>query len=84
MPLGGNLMDEKVNWTLCGAVEKVPGKLSGQPVIRHSRVRPGDLVANRDQGAEWLAENYGLPIETVKAVLAFYDAHRKTRVPHPV
>jgi uncharacterized protein (DUF433 family) len=77
-------MDAKLNWSQCAAVERVQGKLSGQPVIRHSRVRPGDLVANREQGVDWLAENYGLPIETVKAVLAFYDTHKKTRVPHPV
>ena len=51
------------------------------PVIVRSRVRPGDLVANRDEGQAWLAENYSLPIETVKAVLAFYD-HVKGCVPH--
>jgi hypothetical protein len=49
--------------------------MAGQPVVRGSRVRPQDLVANRDQGAEWLARNHGLPIATVREVLAFH-AHR--------
>jgi uncharacterized protein (DUF433 family) len=66
-----------MDWSECPLVERVPGKLSGAPVIVHSRVRPHDLIANRAEGLEWLAENYDLPLETVKAVLAFYD--RKTR-----
>jgi hypothetical protein len=27
---------------------------------------------NREEGPEWLAENYGLPIETVRTRLSFY------------
>ena len=63
----------KSDWEGCALVETVPGKLSGEPVVRHSRVRPDDLVANRDQGEEWLAENHGLPVQTVREVLRFYD-----------
>lgn len=62
------------DWTKCELVETVPGKLSGQPVIRHSRVRPDDLVSNREQGDEWLAQNYGLPVRTVRQVLKFYES----------
>ena len=63
-------------------VERVPGKLSGVPVVVHSRVRPDDLVANREQGLAWLAQNYALPVETVRAVLAFYE--QRAREPHPI
>jgi uncharacterized protein (DUF433 family) len=62
-----------MNWTNCPLVETIPGKLSGAPVIVHSRVRPDDVIVNRDEGPEWLAENYALPIETVRALLAFYN-----------
>ena len=72
-----------MDWTGCPTVEVVPGKLSGAPVIVHSRVRPDDLIRNREEGPEWLAENYSLPIETVRAVLAFYE-RKKARDPHPV
>lgn len=61
------------DWSKCAFVETVRGKASGRPVIRHSRVRPDDLVENREQGPEWLAENYGLPVRTVRQVLAYYD-----------
>jgi uncharacterized protein (DUF433 family) len=66
-----------MDWSECPLVECVPGKVSGAPVIVHSRVRPHDLIANRAEGLEWLADNFALPLETVEAVLAFYD--RKTR-----
>ncbi len=58
-------------WTDCPLVETIPGKLSGAPVIVHSRVRPDDLIVNCAEGPEWLAENFALTIETVRALLAF-------------
>jgi uncharacterized protein (DUF433 family) len=59
------------------AVETVPGKLSGQPVIRHSRMRPDDLVANKGLGTEWLAEHHSLPGQVVRDVLSFYERHTR-------
>jgi len=61
-----------MNWTNCSLVETVPGKLSRAPVIVHSRVRPEELIINRDEGPDWLAENFELPVGTVRALLAFY------------
>jgi len=71
-----------MDWKDCPLVERVSGKLSGAPLIVHSRVRPDDLIANRDEGPVWLAENYSLPLETVKRVLAFHD-HIMSRAAHP-
>ena len=65
-----------MNWEECAVVETVPGRVSGAPVIKGSRVRPGDLIVNRGEGEVWLAENYELPIETVREVLRFYDRHK--------
>ena len=61
-----------LNWMSCPEIETVPGKMSGVAVLRHSRVRPGDLIVNMDEDAEWMAENFGLPLGQVLAVLAFY------------
>jgi uncharacterized protein (DUF433 family) len=66
----------RTNWKECAVVETVPGKVSGAPVIKGSRVRPEDLIVNRAEGEAWLAENYELPIETVREVLRFYDRHK--------
>jgi uncharacterized protein (DUF433 family) len=66
----------RMDWKECAAVETVPGRVSGAPVIKGSRVRPGDLVVNRAEGEAWLAENYDLPVETVREVLNYYDRHK--------
>jgi uncharacterized protein (DUF433 family) len=62
-----------MDWKDCPLVERIPGKVSGAPMIVNSRVRPDDLIANRNEGADWLAENYSFLLESVRAVLAFYD-----------
>ena len=72
-----------IDWRECAAVETVPGKVSGAPVIRGTRVRPEDLVVNRSEGLPWLVENFGIPAETVRAVFAFYDQYKRARAPHP-
>jgi uncharacterized protein (DUF433 family) len=65
-----------MNWLDCSLIEIVPGRLSGVPVVKSSRVRPEDLLINREEGEEWLAEAYNLPAATVHLVLSFYDQHR--------
>ncbi len=65
----------------CPLVEVAPGRLSGAPVIRHSRVRPDDLVQNREQGAQWLADAHDLPLQTVASILAFYEQHANQSAP---
>ena len=68
-----------VNWTACVEIETVPGKMSGQPVIRGTRVRPQDLLVNREEGLDWLAENFSIPKETIRRVFAFHDRHQRAR-----
>ena len=70
-----------MNWTECPLVEIVPGRMAGAPVIHRSRVRPQDLLENREQGAEWLADAYGLALDDVNAILAFYDRYQRQLAP---
>jgi len=57
-------------------VEVVPGKVSGVPLIRHSRVPVEQVVASRDGGetVEEIAFNYDLKPEEVEAVLSYHDS----------
>jgi uncharacterized protein (DUF433 family) len=66
-----------MDWIACAVVETVPGRVSGQPVIKGTRVRPDDLVVNRTMGEEWLSDAFALPLDVVREVLAFYDAHTR-------
>jgi len=65
-----------MDWTDCPIIEKIQGKMSGAPVLRHSRMRPQDIISNEAMGAEWIAEAHGLSVDDVRTVLAFYDQHR--------
>ena len=70
-----------LEWTGRPVIERVPGKLGGAPVIRHSCVRPDDLLVNHEKGEEWLADACRLPLDTVRQVLAFYDQHEGQLAP---
>lgn len=70
-----------MDWTSCPVIEVVPGKMSGVPVLRRSRVRPQDLINNLDEGPEWMADAFGLSIDDVRQVLSFYHQHRSELAP---
>jgi uncharacterized protein (DUF433 family) len=72
----------KIDWSKCAAIQTIPGKVSGQPVIEHSRVRPEDLIENEAEGAAWLARNHGIPEPIVNEVLTFYHRHKRASAPH--
>jgi uncharacterized protein (DUF433 family) len=64
------------DWTECELIETVPGKIAGQPVLRGTRLRPQDLLINREEGVDCLARNRGVEPETIRKLFAFYDAHK--------
>jgi uncharacterized protein (DUF433 family) len=70
-----------MDWTDCLEIEQVPGRLSGVPVLKGSRVRPSDLLLNLDEGPEWLAEAHQLPLGQVQTVLAFYKQNQRQLAP---
>ena len=58
-----------MDWTGCDLVERVPGKVSGQPVIKGTRILADQIVEDAALGSsvEEIAENYpSLPIETIR------------------
>jgi uncharacterized protein (DUF433 family) len=72
-----------IDWTECTLIETVPGKMSGAPVLRGTRVRPDDLLVNRDEGIDWLVENFDIPADVIRLLFAFHDQHQAARAPHP-
>ena len=72
-----------IDWTECTLIETVPGKMSGAPVLRGTRVRPEDLLVNRDEGIDWLVENFDIPADVIGRLFAFHDRHPAARAPHP-
>lgn len=83
-PLMPRITPMDIDWGDCAVVETVPGKMGGQPVLKGTRLRPEDLLVNREQGIDWLVENYGgVTPETIRAVFDFYDRRKGARIPHP-
>ena len=68
-----------IDWSGCRDVSRSPAMLSGEPTIHGTNVRPVDLIGNREQGEDWLAASYELPVETVRSVLGYYDRHHRQR-----
>ena len=62
-----------VDWSGCPIVEVVPGKVSGVPIIRGSRVPADQVIENYDAGEspEDIAYNFDLNPKDIRAVLAY-------------
>jgi uncharacterized protein (DUF433 family) len=68
-----------LDWTDCPLVEVVPGKVSGVPILRGTRVQADSVVENFENGSpvEEISENFAIPEATVREVLAFAARKRK-------
>ena len=64
-----------MNWTDCPIIEQIPGKMSGAPVVRGTRLRAEDITANAEMGVTWIADAFGVPAEMVRTVLDFWHQH---------
>ena len=66
-----------VNWTDCADVETVPGKVSGVPILKHSRMPADAVLENYRSGltADEIAEVFQLPAEGVRQLLAYAAKH---------
>jgi uncharacterized protein (DUF433 family) len=63
-----------MNWDGCAEVERVAGRMNGEPVIKGTRVLAQTIVDNFDSGGslDEIADNYPhIPVETIRRVLAF-------------
>ena len=68
-----------MTWEGCTEVERVDGKMSGEPVIKGTRVLAQTIVDSYDSGSsiEEIAENYPhIPVDTIRKVLAFSERQR--------
>ena len=66
-----------MNWTGCDLVEQVPGKVSGRPVVKGTRILADQILEDAELGSpvEEIAENYpSLSVEKIRKLLAFAHA----------
>jgi uncharacterized protein (DUF433 family) len=69
-----------IDWTQCELIERVPGKVSGRPVVRGTRIMPEAIVGSYDLGEtiEELREGFPtLTVAQIERLIEFAHAHRE-------
>lgn len=71
------------DWKDCPLVEAVPGKVSGVPILKGTRMPADAIVENYESGlpADEIAEVFELPAESVRSLLAYAVAHNPALKP---
>ena len=73
-----------IDWMACELIEQIPGKVSGRPIVRGTRILPDAIVNSYDAGEplDLIHENYpGLSIAQIRRLIEFAHAQRKQPVP---
>lgn len=68
-----------MDWGGCELVEVIAGKVSGQPVVRGTRILADTIVEDYEMGSpiEEIVENYpALSVESIQALLHFAETRR--------
>jgi len=76
--------DSDIDWIKCELIERVPGKVSGRPIVRGTRILPDAIVDSYDLGEtiEELREGFpSLSIAQIKRLIEF--AHARRSKPKP-
>lgn len=66
-----------INWLACELIEQIPGKVSGRPIVRGTRILPDAVVNSYDFGVtiEEIHEDYpGLTISQIHRLVEFAHA----------
>jgi uncharacterized protein (DUF433 family) len=69
-----------IDWTQCELIECVPGKVSGRPVVRGTRILPDAIVGSYDLGETIEELHQGFPtltIAQIKRLIEFAHAQRE-------
>jgi uncharacterized protein (DUF433 family) len=76
-------LDIYIDWAGCELVERIPGKVSGRPLVRGTRILADTIVQDAELGSplEEIQENYpDLSLNTIQQLISFARSHRVQRV----
>ena len=80
--MGRTETELEINWMACELIESIPGKMSGRPVVRGTRILPDAIAGSYDLGEtiEELHEGFPtLTIEQMKRLIEFAQEHKQRR-----
>lgn len=55
------LIDSEIDWTACDLIEVIPGKVSGRPIVKGTRILPDAIVDSFDLGETIESLSQGFP-----------------------
>ena len=73
-----------INWLECELIEQIPGKVSGRPVVRGTRILPDAIVNSYDAGASLadIQEDYpGLSAAQILRLIEFAHSYPTQPIP---
>ena len=76
--------ETELDWTECELVERIPGKVSGRPIARGTRILPDAIVNSYDMGEsiDDLREGFpALSAAQIKRLIEFAHARREQHNP---
>ena len=80
--LGSTINSESdIDWTDCELVERVPGKVSGRPVVRGTRILADTIFQDAELGSslEEIQENYpDLSLAAIQCLVTFARSRHET------
>jgi uncharacterized protein (DUF433 family) len=72
-----------IDWTGCELIERVPGKVSGRPVVRGTRIMPDAIVDSYDLGETIDELHEGFPSLSVSQITRLIEFAHTQRQQHP-
>ena len=76
-------VEADIDWMACELIEQIPGKVSGQPIVRGTRILPDPIVNSYDLGdsIEEIQEGFpALSIAQIKRLIDFaHDRRAKSQ-----
>jgi uncharacterized protein (DUF433 family) len=69
-----------IDWLACELIEQVPGKVSGRPIVRGTRILPDAIVDSYDLGEtiEELREGFpSLTVAQIRRLIEFAHTQRR-------
>jgi len=76
-------LDSYIDWAGCELVERIPGKVSGRPVVRGTRIIADTIAQDAELGSpiQEIQENYpDVSLTVIQQLIAFARSHRVQRV----
>jgi uncharacterized protein (DUF433 family) len=73
-----------IDWMACELIERVPGKVSGRPIVRGTRILPDAIVDSYDLGEtiDELREGFpALSVAQIERLIEFAHVQRSRRRP---